>query len=125
MIGGISSRRVFVYSAVVDMRKGYDGLYALVREGLRKDPLAGDLFVFIGRDRLRAKVLGWDGTGLWIYSKRLEKGRFVRLGDGSSVGAIEVSGSELQLLLEGCKLVGKVPLSPAHCTGKDFLLSGK
>lgn len=124
MIGGISARRVFVYGAAVDMRKGYDGLYSLVREGLKRDPLAGDLFVFVGRDRLRAKVLGWDGTGLWIYSKRLEKGRFVRLWDGSS-RAIELSGSELQLLLEGCKLVGKVPLSPAHCTGKDFQLSGR
>lgn len=104
------------------MRKGYDGLYSLVREGLGRDPLAGDLYVFIGRDRLRAKVLGWDGTGLWIYSKRLEKGRFVRLGDGMG-GAIEVSGSELLLLLEGCKLIGKVPLSPSPCTGKDFRLS--
>lgn len=122
MINGMSSRRVFVYGAAVDMRKGYDGLFAIVRDGLGRDPLAGDLFVFIGRDRLRAKVLGWDGTGLWIYSKRLEKGRFVRLGDGKG-GAVEVSGSELSLLLEGCKLIGRVPLSPSICTGKDFQLS--
>lgn len=84
--------------------------------------MAGDLFVFIGRDRLRAKVLGWDGTGLWIYSKRLEKGRFVRLGKGTG-GAIELSGSEFLLLLEGCKLIGKVVLSPSPCSQKDFRLS--
>jgi transposase len=120
--GGLSSRRVFVYGAAVDMRKGYDGLYSLVRERLGRDPLAGDLFVFIGRDRLRAKVLGWDGTGLWIYSKRLEKGRFVRLGGGAG-DAIELSGSELLLLLEGCKLIGKVSLSPSPCSQKDFRLS--
>jgi transposase len=77
---------------------------------------------FVGRDRLRAKVLGWDGTGLWIHAKRLEKGRFVRLGDGSSV-TVELSMSELQLLLEGCKLIGKMPLSPARCRAKDFHLS--
>ncbi len=122
MIGGSSSQRVFVYSAPVDMRKGFDGLYSLVKERLERDPLLGDLFVFVGRDRLRAKVLGWDGTGLFIHAKRLEKGRFVRLGDGSA-GAVELSMSELHLLLEGCKLVGKMPLSPAHCRGKDFHLS--
>lgn len=106
------------------MRKGYDGLFSLVREGLGRDPLAGDLFLFVGRDRLRAKVLGWDGTGLCIFSKRLEKGRFVRLGNGSG-GAIELSGNELLLLLEGCKLIGKVPLSPNPCSGRDFQLSRK
>jgi transposase len=122
VIGGGISQRVFVYSAPVDMRKGFDGLYSLVKERLDRDPLLGDLFVFVGRDRLRAKVLGWDGTGLWIHAKRLEKGRFVRLGDGSSV-TVELSLSELQLLLEGCKLVGKMPLSPARCREKDFHLS--
>ncbi len=122
MIGAVSSRRVFVYGGAVDMRKGYDGLFSLVRERLGLDPLAGDLFVFIGRDRLRAKVLGWDGTGLWIYSKRLEKGRFVRLG-GEAGSPIELSGSELLLLLEGCKLIGKVALSPSPCSQKDLRLS--
>lgn len=124
MIGPSLSRRVFVYGAAVDMRKGFDGLYALVRDQLGRDPLAGDLYLFVGRDRLRAKVLGWDGTGLWIYSKRLEKGRFVKLWDGTK-REIELSGSELQLLLEGCKLVGKVALSPAVCTEKDFRFSAK
>ena len=122
MIGAGAAQRVFVYSAPVDMRKGFDGLYSLVKERLERDPLLGDLFVFVGRDRLRAKVLGWDGTGLWIHAKRLEKGRFVRLGDGSPV-TVELSMSELQLLLEGCKLVGKMPLSPARCRGKDFHLA--
>jgi transposase len=61
------------------MRKGFDGLCALVTQGLHRDPLSGDVFIFVSRDRIRAKTLQWDGTGLCIYSKRLERGRFVSL----------------------------------------------
>ena len=77
---GLSRRvRVFAYTRPVDMRKQYDGLYALVVAELKADPLSGDLFLFTNRRRTRAKVLLWDGTGLCIYQKRLERGRFALL----------------------------------------------
>ena len=59
------------------MRKGFDGLCALVTQGLHPDPLNGDVFIFVSRDRVRATTLQWDGTGLCIYAKRLERGRFI------------------------------------------------
>ncbi len=61
------------------MRKHYDGLYALVVSEMKADPLSGDLFLFTNRRRTRAKVLLWDGTGLCLYQKRLERGRFAPL----------------------------------------------
>ena len=87
MIGSALSRRVYACVAPVDMRKGYDGLSAIVREGLDRDPLSGDLYLFVSRNRIRAKVLLWDGTGLCVYAKRLEKGRFAclwRAGEGET-----------------------------------------
>jgi transposase len=71
--------RVFAYPAPADLRKGYDGLYGLVQAGLKTDPLGGDLFLFVNESRTLCKVLLWDGTGLCIFMKRLERGRFVRL----------------------------------------------
>ena len=67
MIGSSMGRRVFAYGGPVDMRKGYDGLYSLVVEELGRDPLSGDLYLFVSRNRIRAKVLLWDGTGLCVY----------------------------------------------------------
>jgi transposase len=102
---------VYAYTAPTDMRKGHDGLSALVQRDLERDPLSGELFLFVSRDRRRAKVLMWDGTGLCLYSKRLEEGRFAELWqkEGSSV---RLTVSELQLFLEGSTLVGRVALSP-------------
>ena len=74
MIGSTRSVRVFAYSQPADMRKGFDGLYGLVREHLKRDPLSGDMYLFVSGNRRRAKVLMWDGTGLCLYAKRLEKG---------------------------------------------------
>jgi transposase len=67
---------VYAYARPTDMRKGFDGLSALVTQGLQRDPLNGDMYIFVSRNRVRAKVLHWDGTGLCIYAKRLERGRF-------------------------------------------------
>ena len=112
MIGSTRSVRVFAYTLPTDMRKGFDGLFGMVKSHLDQDPLSGDLFLFVARNRKRAKVLLWDGTGLCLYAKRIEKGKFAKLWAGEDVTDIELTMSELQLFLEGSRLVGKVPVSP-------------
>ena len=59
--------------------RGYDGLYGLVQTGLGRDPLGGELFLFVNQSRKLCKVLLWDATGLCIFQKRLEKGTFAKL----------------------------------------------
>jgi transposase len=76
MFGLGAATRVYLAVGATDMRKGFDGLYALVQQRLAADPLSGHLFVFTNRQRNRLKVLYWDGSGLWVCAKRLEKGRF-------------------------------------------------
>jgi transposase len=123
VISSGSPRRVFAHAGPVDMRKGFDGLFALVQEGLGRNPLSGDMFLFVSRNRIRAKVLLWDGTGLCVYAKRLEKGRFACLWEREEDGVVELSASELQLFLEGCEIVGRQPLSPKKMTQRDFRLA--
>ncbi len=76
MLSFSGSLKVFVAVSPCDMRKGFNGLYALVTERLGEDPRAGALFVFINRRHTRLKILCWDGTGFWVLSKRLEQGTF-------------------------------------------------
>ncbi|HET9350171.1 MAG TPA: IS66 family insertion sequence element accessory protein TnpB [Burkholderiales bacterium] len=103
--------RVFAFPAPVDLRKGYDGLYGLVQGGLKRDPLSGELFLFVNQTRKLCKVLLWDGTGLCIFQKRLERGTFAKLWrDDDQV--VRLTASELALFVEGCALVGKYTLSP-------------
>lgn len=112
MIGSTRKVAVWAYRSPADMRKGFDGLSALVVQELGRDPLSGEMFVFASRDRKRAKVLFWDGTGLCVYSKRLERGRFASLWRGNEEEPVELTVSELQLFLEGSVYVGRVSLSP-------------
>jgi transposase len=91
--------RVHVYGRPVDMRKSYDGLYALTRHELGQDPLSGRLFVFINRRATQMKVLYWDRTGFCLWGKRLEQGRFVS--DWHKVTTREMDWTGLKLLLEG------------------------
>jgi len=108
------SRRIAVYACTspVDMRKAYDTLAAVVTQSLGRDPLSGDIFVFVGKTRKRAKVLWWDGTGLCLLCKRLEKGRFVAPWKSDQDEPLRWTMSELALFLEGSEFVGQVPLSP-------------
>jgi transposase len=102
---------VFAFQQPVDMRKQHDSLAALVPDSLRQALLDGALFLFIGRDRKRAKVLWFDGTGVCVLFKRLGKNRFAMLwGDDSS--SRNLSATELSLFLEGSSLVGRVALTP-------------
>lgn len=87
-----------------DLRRGFDGLAALVSDAMGQDPLSGHLFVFFNRRRDRVKLLYWDGDGLAIWYKRLESGTFQRLTKATSGGGVEISADELRLLLSGIDL---------------------
>lgn len=97
------------------MRKSFDALSALVTHGLDRDPLSGDLFLFVSRNRKRAKVLLWDGTGLCVYAKRLEQGSFTAVWALPGDEPARLTMSERQLFLDGTDLVGRWPLSPDAC----------
>jgi transposase len=91
--------RVHLYGHPCDMRKSFPGLYALTRQGLREDPLSGDLFVFVSRRATQMKVLYFDRSGFCIWAKRLEAGRFVS--DWTQVRTREMDWTGLKLMLEG------------------------
>lgn len=113
MIGSTRRVAVHAFTAPVDMRKSFDALSALVTQKMGEDLLSGDVFLFVSRNRRRAKALLWDGTGLCLYAKRLEKGRFAALWETTDGAPVRLTVSELALFLEGSELAGKVPLSPA------------
>ena len=94
--------RVFVYGQPTDMRKSYDGLYALARNGLRQDVLSGHLFVFINRRGSQMKILYFDRSGWCIWAKRLEAGRFIS--DWRDVHSREIDWTALKLMLEGIEV---------------------
>ena len=112
MIGSTRQVAVYAYARPVDMRKSFDTLAVLVKSELRREILSGDVYVFVGKTRRRAKVLYWDGTGLCLFAKRLEKGRFAAPWERSREGALRWTMSELSLFLEGSDLVGRIRLSP-------------
>ena len=92
--------RYFIYRCGCDMRKGYDGLSGLVRNEWKKDPLSGDVFIFLSKQRNKIKLLHWQKDGFVIYSKRLEKGTFELPKDNS----IEITAQQLQFILDGIYL---------------------
>jgi transposase len=90
------------------MRKSFNTLSALV--GQQEDLLEGDAYLFVSRNRKRVKVLWFDGTGICLLAKRLEKGRFAAMWDRGE--DIVLTANELWLFLEGCSQLGKMSLSP-------------
>jgi transposase len=114
LIGSTRNLAVWAYPEPADLRNGYDGLSAIVVGKLGRDPLSGDCYLFTNRTRTRAKVLVWDGTGLCIYQKRLEQGRFAALWQRERGGTVELTMSELALFLEGSRAMERVKLSPAR-----------
>jgi len=123
MIGSTRTIQVWAYPTPVDLRKGYNGLFSLVANKLGQEPLSGDYFLFVNRARNRVKVLLWDGTGLCIYMKRLERGRFARLWSRNGTTGLVLTPSELALFLEGCQLIERRRLSPPQY-GYKQLASG-
>ena len=103
MFGLGPATRIYLGIEAVDMRKGFEGLYGLVRDTLGHDPLSGHLFLFTNRTRTRIKALVWDGSGLWVCAKRLEKGRF-RWPESEGCHSVTMRPEELAMLINGLDL---------------------
>lgn len=99
MLSFTGGLKVFVALEACDMRKGFNGLYGLVTERLQADPKQGAIFVFTNRLRTRLKILFWDGTGLWVCTKRLEQGTF------SWPKSVEPAATKLRLTPEALSLL--------------------
>lgn len=104
MFGLGLATKVFVAVEAVDMRKGFDGLYGLVRDQLGQEPLSGHLFLFSNRTHTRLKALVWDGSGLWVCAKRLEKGRFRWPVASEQQRSVTMRAEELAMLVNGLDL---------------------
>ena len=107
MVGIGHATRIYLAVGGTDMRKSFDGLSGLVREKLREDPLSGHLFLFCNKPRNRLKVMYWDGNGLWVCAKRLERGRFswpVAMDAEGMGAAVTISQEELAMLIGGIEM---------------------
>ena len=93
--------RVHIALGVMDMRKGLDGLAMLVQEVLKQDPFSGHLFAFRGRKANLIKIVFWDGTGLCLFTKRLEDGRFPWPGADEFGDTVALTSEQLSMLIEG------------------------
>ena len=91
--------RIWLAAGVTDMRRGFDGLSAKVQAVLEQQPFSGHVFVFRGRRGDIVKLLWWDGDGLCLFSKRLERGRFIW--PKAESGTVSLSRAQLSMLLEG------------------------
>ena len=119
MIGSTRNVRVFAATAPTNMHYGIEALELRARADLGRDPMSGDLFLFVSKNRRRAKVLYFDGTGMCLFYKRLDKGRFAELWrDGDR--RLELTMTELTLFLEGSHLVGRFPVSPTPIGEKEL-----
>lgn len=99
MIGLPTGTRIWLVAGVTDMRRGFDGLATVVQERIGGEPFGGHVFVFRGKRGDLVKLLWWDGDGVCLFAKRLEKGRFIwPQADG---GTVHLTAAQLSMLLEG------------------------
>lgn len=100
-----AATKVYLAAGATDLRKGFDGLCAIVEGVLEEVPLSGHVFLFANATRTRLKVLVWDGSGLWVCTKKLGRGRYAwpTVVEGES-RRVRMSQSELMLLLSGVDL---------------------
>jgi transposase len=96
--------RIYLAAGATDMRKGFEGLYGLVRDRLLCDPLSGHIFLFSNAQRNRLKLLFYDGSGLWVCAKRLDRGRFRWPAVASEEVKVVLTPEELVLLVGGIDL---------------------
>lgn len=104
----LAVRRLFLARAVTDMRRSYDTLAAMVSGQLNRDPLSGDAYIFVGKDRRRLKVLFWDGDGFWLCAKRLARGTFALPSPSAArdaADALEMDAAQWALLLAGITVI--------------------
>ena len=99
MIALPAGTRVWIAAGVTDLRRGMDGLAALVQTALSEDPFSGHVFAFRGRRGDLIKILWWSGDGLCLFSKRLERGRFVW--PQATSGSVHLTQAQLSMLLDG------------------------
>lgn len=99
MITVPAGTEIWIAAGVTDLRRGFDGLSAIVQTILEQNPFSGHVFVFRGRRGDLIKVLWWDGDGLCLFAKRLERGRFVW--PKAENGTVSLSRAQLSMLLEG------------------------
>lgn len=99
MIGLPAGTQIWLAAGMTDMRRGFDGLAAIAQEHLEADPFGGHVFVFRGRRGDLIKLLWWDGDGLCLFAKRLERGRFIW--PNATEGSVLLSKAQLSMLLEG------------------------
>ena len=112
------SVKIFMSDRPIDMRRGVDGLMAIVRRQWHEDVFSGHLFIFLGTRMDRLKILYWDKNGFVLYYKRLEQGRFKRPKVRDDQAAIELDSTELAMLLDGidfAKVFRKKPWIPKMC----------
>jgi transposase len=99
MIGPPSNTQIWIAAGVTDLRRGFDGLSALVQNKLEKSPLSGQVFIFRGRRGDLVKLIWFDGDGLCLFSKRLERGKFIW--PQAMEGSVSLTRAQLSMLLEG------------------------
>ncbi len=99
MIPVPSGVRVWIATGHTDMRRGMQGLALQVQESLKRDPHAGDLYIFRGRRGDMTKILWHDGIGLSLYAKRLDRGKFIW--PSAVGGAVSISAAQMAYMLEG------------------------
>jgi transposase len=105
-----AATRIYLAVGVTDMRKGFEGLYGLVRDRLQCSPLSGHVFLFCNAARNRLKLLVWDGSGLWVCAKKLSRGRFRWPEPRAGEAKVVLSPEELAMLLGGMDLRQARPL---------------
>lgn len=96
--------KIYVAVQPLDMRKQFNGLWAAAQEQLGEDPKNGAVFAFINKERTRLKLLYWDGTGVWVLAKRLERGRFSWPTPGDARAKLSLAPEALALLVGGVEL---------------------
>ena len=99
MIGLLTGTEIWIAAGVTDLRRGFIGLSAIVQTVLEQNPFSGHVFVFRGRRGDLIKLLWWDGDGLCLFAKRLERGRFVW--PQAENGTISLTRAQLSMMLEG------------------------